>query len=124
METPSQTSSNLKQILLNQGLITPDQLRVAQDEQKRQPRFLGEILVDLNFLESIQLQQALSQSTGLPYIDLNQINIDTHALSLLPLETLQEYQAVPFAYDPDTQNLSLARAYLLMMIPSPKWKQF
>ena len=110
METFSHPSPGLKQILLSQGLITPDQLQVAEDEQKRYPRFLGEILVDLNFLDSIQLQQALSQSTGLPYIDLSQTSVNPQALSLLPLETLQHYQAVPFAYDNNSQTLSVAMA--------------
>ena len=110
METATHSPPTLKQILLTQGLITPDQLRVAQDEKKRRPRFLGEILVDLNFLESLQLQQALSQSTGLPYIDLTQTPIDRDALSLLPSETLQQYQAVPFSYDSKNQNLSIAMA--------------
>ncbi|RZI46578.1 GspE/PulE family protein [Candidatus Finniella inopinata] len=100
----------LKQILLTQGLITHDQLSVAEDEKKRSPRFLGEILVDLKFIESIQLQQALSQKTGLPYIDLTQITPDPDALSLLPLDTLQQHQAVPFAYDKTTKILSLAMA--------------
>ena len=45
METATHSPPTLKQILLTQGLITPDQLRVAQDEKKRRPRFLGEILV-------------------------------------------------------------------------------
>jgi type II secretory ATPase GspE/PulE/Tfp pilus assembly ATPase PilB-like protein len=103
-------SSSFKQILLEQNLITVDQLRAAKDEKKRHPRLLGEILVDLNFLDSLQLQQVLSQVTGLPYIDLNEITVDSQAFNLLSLEILQKYQALPFAYDLAKQQVSIAMA--------------
>lgn len=102
--------TSFESILLEQGLITADQLYVAKEEKKKQAGLLGEILVDLNFLEPQQLQKALSQATGLPCINLNEILIESHTVALFPLEDLKKYQALPFAYDKVNQILHLAMA--------------
>ena len=101
---------DLKQLLLHQGLITPDQLRVAQEEQRRHPRLLGQILVELKFLNSQDLQRALSQTTGLPFVDLTEIHFKASLNSILPLDVCKQYQAVVLDYEPSTHHLSLAMA--------------
>ncbi len=103
-------TSNLKDLLLYQGLVTKDQLRVAEEEQKRQPRLLGQVLVDLNFIDPIELQRILSQSTGIPFQDLTNIDLESESLFLLPLEVCKRHQAIIFKSEQDHQILSIAMA--------------
>ena len=46
--------------LVEQGLVTADQLRVALHEKQRSSKMLGEILVEMNYVRPSQVQEALA----------------------------------------------------------------
>ncbi len=87
---------SLIDILLQEGLVTEDQIQVAQEEQKKQGGFLGETLTHLKFIHPLDLQQALSKMTGIPVVDLNQQGTCHSATDLLPKETWLQLKIVPF----------------------------
>lgn len=67
----------LGDFLIQRGLINPDQLHVALQQQKTDPKLLGEILIDYAYLNPLTLQSVLSEISGLPFIDLSQKILDS-----------------------------------------------
>ena len=63
-------NKRLKDVLIQQGLITFDQMHAAEEEKRRRPRLLGEVLVDLKLVTPQVLQETLSLVTGFPAIPL------------------------------------------------------
>lgn len=86
----------LEEILINTGLLNNDQLKAAQAEQKRLPRPLHEIIVDLNFVDADQTQEALSQTTGYPCVHLSEININPLAYNLIDTQDMIQKRLIIF----------------------------
>jgi type IV pilus assembly protein PilB len=71
----------LGDILLEDGLVTQDQLAEAYDEHQRVGRALGRVLVDRGVLTESQLVAALAQQIGMRFVDLTDFPIDGAALA-------------------------------------------
>ncbi|HLV80783.1 MAG TPA: type II secretion system ATPase GspE [Chthonomonadaceae bacterium] len=84
-------------LLLEDGLITQEQLDLALAEQQRgaQHRRIGEILVSLRFLTEPNLLRALSTQLDCPLIDLVQEPPDPEAVEMVPSEFALRHQLIP-----------------------------
>lgn len=102
--TPPETSRPKKskrigEVLVEQGVITKDQLSVALHEQQRSNGLIGEILVTLGFITQDVLTSFLSATTGLQQFDPKNTMLDPEALDLIPKKEAQKYQILPVALD-------------------------
>jgi type II secretory ATPase GspE/PulE/Tfp pilus assembly ATPase PilB-like protein len=88
--------------------ITPDQLAVALKEQARRPKRLGELMLDLGFISSNQLLQALSALSGLPFISLSHQILDLSLVHRIPLEMATRHRLVLFQQDEDGFHIAMA----------------
>lgn len=75
--------SNLGSLLLEQNLITQDQLDIALSEQKATGKRLGKVLIDLKYVEENALLQLISKQLRVPYINLRNYSIDLEVFHLL-----------------------------------------
>jgi hypothetical protein len=51
-------------LLVDEGLLTPEELELGLDEQRRTGRLLGQILVDRSYLSAFSLARVLSEQHG------------------------------------------------------------
>ena len=89
----------LGDILLEDGLLTAEQLSVAVEEQRRLGRSLGRVLVDLGHLSEGQLVAALATQIGLKFVDLSDFPVDGSAVSRVPSAVCRRHHALPIGYD-------------------------
>src|SRR5258706_1441395 len=94
----------LGELLVQQGLITHDQLRIALTEQKTQNMPIGRLLVRLGFVTEAVIRDIMARTIGQESIDLSQVLVDAEALKLVPQEFARRHRLLPIAYDAD-QNL-------------------
>jgi type IV pilus assembly protein PilB len=87
--------SNVGDILVKDGVITPEQLKKAMDSQKKEGGKLGTSLVKLGYIEEKKLVECLSKQYGIPSIDLADIEVDAEVLKFIPEDVAQKYQLVP-----------------------------
>ena len=92
---PAPPRQRLGEILVNELLISPEQLQDALAQQKASGQRLGELLIQQGTLSEDQINWALARHLDLPYIDLDPEAIDSSLSDLLPLDYLQEHLAVP-----------------------------
>ena len=85
----------LGQILLEQGLLTQDQLDRALEEHRNTPKSLGRVLIDLGYIRERDLVRALAEQVGLEFVDLTEYRIDAAATTLLPEALCRRYRALP-----------------------------
>ncbi len=83
--------------LVTMGLITPDQLNVALQEKKISGKMIGEVLVDLGFIDADTLSNFLAQSSGFNVFDPKTTIIDGEALSLIDKKIAQKNLILPFS---------------------------
>ncbi len=86
----------LGDLLLEKGVITPEQLKIALEIQKSTHKLLGEILLDLGFVDQTTVSSVLSDNLGIQYLDsLEDVVPDPQALSLVPQEIAAAHKVVP-----------------------------
>jgi general secretion pathway protein E/type IV pilus assembly protein PilB len=105
-----QAKRHIGQILISQGILTEDQLRIALLEQLKTHQPVGKLLVHLGFVSEATLRDALSEKLGLSSVDLTQIVVDAMALKLVPREFAKRHNIFPVALDRDARKLILAIA--------------
>jgi type II secretory ATPase GspE/PulE/Tfp pilus assembly ATPase PilB-like protein len=101
---------HIGQILIAQGILTEDQLRIALLEQLKTNQPVGKLLVNLGFVSEATLRDALSEKLGLQSVDLTQIVVDSVALKLVPRDFARRHHIFPVALDRDTRRLIIALA--------------
>ncbi len=84
----------LGDLLISQGLLTEEQLKMALDEQKRSGRKLGRIFVDSGYVTEEGISKALAGQLRIPFIDLKQFNPKQELIKLLPEAQARRFRAL------------------------------
>ncbi|HET9724835.1 MAG TPA: ATPase, T2SS/T4P/T4SS family [Actinomycetota bacterium] len=95
MVTAKRKPKQLGQILLEQDLLTREQLDTALEEHRNTPKSLGRVLIDLGYIRERDLVRALAEQVGLEFVDLTDYRIDPVLTSLLPEALSRRYRALP-----------------------------
>jgi type IV pilus assembly protein PilB len=95
MTTVKRKSKQLGQILIELGYITSEQLDVALEEHRKTPKSIGRVLIDLGMIKEGDLVRALAEQVGLEFVDLSDYPIDPSATALLPEALARRYRALP-----------------------------
>src|SRR6476619_407389 len=108
--TNPQAKRHIGQILIDQGILTEDQLRIALLEQTKSHVPVGRLLVQLGFVSEATLRDALSEKLGMQSVDLSHIIVDPAALKLLPRDVARRYRIFPVAVDRQHKKFIVALA--------------
>jgi len=95
----SKRRKQLGEVLLEEGLVTYEQLEEAASEQSRTGKGLGRVLIDLGFVVEQDLVSALAKQIGLPFVDLGEYPVDPAAASLISDALAKRYSALPIGYE-------------------------
>lgn len=98
----------LGNILVSAGKITGYQLQEALKSQKAMGKKLGEILVESKVITEEEIIEAIEQQTGIKKVDLNVINFDKKAITLIPQNLCDKYILMPFGFDNNKIKVALA----------------
>lgn len=100
----------LGQLLVNKGVISGDQLRLALQEQQKNHQPLGRLLVGLGFLTEATIRDVISENLGQESVDFSAIIIDPAAIKLIPKDIARRYLLLPLSIDLPSKKLTLAVA--------------
>jgi MSHA biogenesis protein MshE len=98
----------LGDLLVQQGLITAEQLKLALDEQKRTGRKLGRVLVESGFVTEEGISTALARQLGAEFIDLRQFNFRPELVKLLPETQARRLRALVLDEHAGTLRIGMA----------------
>ena len=84
----------LGDLLLQQKLISQEQLRTALEEQGRSGRKLGRVLIESGFLSEDQIGEALARQLGVPFINLKYYNFNSAVTRKLPEVQARRFRAL------------------------------
>ena len=95
----------LGDVLVNNGVISAEDLQKGLELQKGSGRKLGETLVDEGLATEENIAKALSKQFHYDMVDLQNVEIEQDILSLVPASVLKKHKALPFEYSPDNMNV-------------------
>lgn len=85
----------LGDMLVEEGLITEQNLQDAILVQKERGGFLGKLLVELGHTTQDQVVSCLVKQCKIPHLSLQEYDIDTSVFNLVPTDMCLEYSLVP-----------------------------
>jgi type IV pilus assembly protein PilB len=92
--------THLGEVLLEEGIISPDQLEQALETQREYQtgiHHLGQIMVKSGLVTPEQLNVALARKLAIPFVSIEEFEIDPHVITLIPPEIVQHYKVLPLA---------------------------
>ncbi len=98
----------LGRILAKLGKTTRERVHEALAIQKTRKVPIGQLLVELGYCASKDIDEGLAAQAGLGYMDLTGFEIPSEAKDSIPAESVQAYQVVPVAYSPNGKKLKIA----------------
>jgi len=87
----------LGELLIEENLITEEQLDKALEEQELHGSRLGSNLVKLGYISEKQLISALAKQQDVKGVDLNNVDIDKKILKLIPSNIATKYELIPLS---------------------------
>lgn len=100
--------ADLQQLLLNQNLLTQEQLDKSLEEMKRLKRPLEAIVVDLHFIDRATLYHAIARQLGFNYTPLDNVTADEQLSKLLPEALSYKTESVPIKLEGNTLHVAMA----------------
>jgi type IV pilus assembly protein PilB len=104
----AEPKKKLGERLIEAGLISGDQLKIALIEQRRSGKLLGEALVALGFVTEDTFRDAVSENLGARSVQLQGLVADRAALALIPKDVARRHQLFPVSLDIDRGELHVA----------------
>jgi general secretion pathway protein E/type IV pilus assembly protein PilB len=106
----------LGELLVQQGLITTDQLSIVLAEQRHNNIPIGRLLVRLGFVTESAIRDIMARTIGQEAIDLAQVVADPEALKLVSQDFARRNRVLPIAYDPTDQVLTVATTEIFNVV--------
>jgi len=104
------------EFMVQQGLISDDQLRIALIEQEQSELPLGRQLVRLGFVTEAMVRDTLASTIGTESIDLSTVVADIEALQMVPQDFSRRYHLLPVAFEEATGTMVVAMADLFNVV--------
>jgi hypothetical protein len=100
------TLDDLPTLLLNQDLVTREQMQMALQKHRLTGAYIGDILLDEGFVEESEFVAFLVKNYKLPHLCIRGYSLDEALLALVPRDVCLQYNVVPI--DRMGQDLTLA----------------
>jgi len=101
----------LGDLLVQEGLITQDQLHKALKVQRERGGRLGRTLIDLGYLDEHHMIKAISKQLGVEYVSLDRYQIDPRVVKLVPENVARNYVLMPLFLIGDALTVAMANPF-------------
>ncbi|MCM8778938.1 MAG: type II secretion system ATPase GspE [Candidatus Omnitrophica bacterium] len=92
----------LGEMLIEAGVITPEQLEAGLKEHKKTKEFLGVTLVKMGFVSEEELLPVLSKQLGIPFVRIKEMVIEPEIIKRVPAKFASHYKLMPLRMENGT----------------------
>lgn len=92
---PNSGHRRLDQVVLEAGLVSPEQLTNLLSNKKRNGKRLGSMLIDQGLLTEDQLQSLIESKFNIPRVNLNDYPVDADLAAVIPSDLALRHGAIP-----------------------------
>jgi|TARA_B100000959_G_scaffold287159_1_gene369771 type IV pilus assembly protein PilB len=97
----------LKEFILDSGLVTTVDFETAEEEAKKKKIKVGDILVSRGKLSEDDLRRLQANILGIPFVDLRKAKIEFEVLSLIPEPIARNHNIVAFKKSDDSLEVAM-----------------
>ena len=114
-------AQKLGNFLVREGLITPEQLENALQEQKANGGMLGSNLVKMGYIEEAELMEFMSKQFGVPSTDPSKLDVDPDVIEMIPGNIVNKYRIVPISLEGQTLTIAMVDPSNIFIIDDIKF---
>ena len=108
MAKAAKKSKSLTHLLVEDGLVSQEQLLEAFENKRESGKSLARTLIEMGIVSESKLTEVLAQHLDLEFVDLTSYRIDLTATALLDEKIATRHLAIPLAFDGDTLIIAMA----------------
>ncbi len=105
---PKGSNILIGQMLVDEGIITQEQLELGLREQKKTGEFICSVLVKLGFAPEEQAFGVLSRQLNIPYVKLKDKDIDQLIINKVPAKFASHYKIIPVDFKDECLIVAMA----------------
>ncbi len=98
----------LGELLIEDQIITEDDLKIAMHKQKETGLSLGRILINMGRASEWEVAATLGKQLNVPFVTLSHYEIDPEVLESIPRDLVFRYKIIPVDKTGDTLTIALA----------------
>jgi len=98
----------LGDVLIQEGLVTREQLAQALAEQRTGGHRLGYVLVKLGLVQEVEITRLLARQYRMPAVDLSRFEVDPRIIKLIPAEVAIKNCVLPLKREGRTLTVAMA----------------
>ena len=91
----SAATDRIGDLLVREGLVTPEQVKAAQRDARQSNNRIGYSLVKLGFVQEAEMTRTLARHYRVPAVDLGRVVVDPRIIKLVPAEQALKHLALP-----------------------------
>jgi type IV pilus assembly protein PilB len=110
VNAPNKPHVRIGELLVQKGVVSSDQVRIALTEQVKHREHLGKILVRLGFATEAIIRDVLGGALGQESADLSNVVVDGEAVKMIPKQVARRYRILPLTYEAARNRLTIAMA--------------
>lgn len=115
-----QRDLKLGEMLIEENIITIEQIEQALKEQKKTGELLGAILIKLGFAKEEQVLGVLSKKLGVPYVKIKEIDIKPEVIEKVPAKFACYYKLIPISIQKNVLTIAVTNPLDLGMVDDVK----
>lgn len=113
---PNNAQLLIEDLLLQEGLLRPDQVSVVKLETVNTGKSAEQIILERGFASTETIAQARALLLGIPFVKLDGRAISAEALNLIPESVARRYKLFPFDRDLDSISVAMVDPLDLQVI--------
>ena len=107
------TKKLLGKLLVENGMISEEQLEAALKEQKKTKEFLGTTIIKLGFASEENILTTLSKQLEIEYAKLKDLKIDPELINEVPAKFAYHYKFIPIKLENNILTIAFPKDYSL-----------
>ncbi len=108
MAQAKKKAKSVTHLLIEDGLVTQEQLLEALQQKKATGKSLARTLIEMGAVSESKLTEVLAQHLGLEFVDIASYRIDMTAVALLDEKMAMRHLSIPLSFDDDSLVVAMA----------------
>lgn len=108
IEEQDAKSAKIEEVLSDLGMISREQFNEALSIQKKEGGALSQIIINAKYISEEDFVAILVTQCGLPYLQLNNYEVDKEILKLIPKDIAREFKVIPIDKIGDILTVAMA----------------
>jgi len=106
-----ESKARIGDVLVSKGLVTEDQVNVALQEKKISGKMIGQVMVELGFIDEETLTAVLAEIAGFEVFDPKAVIFDGDALELITKKDAIKFKLLPISVADDEVVVAMSDPY-------------